>query len=175
MSGCNKKEINWAILFLYYEESLISSNLNSKLFRFHGVRPNVHYCSKSLAKKLRVRKKLILWPTNPAAVVSAPPGGQLHTRREIARLSQRSHGTTKPVCCKKSQKSPNQETMGPLDTLRSLINGYTRLLFFIKKSSLPALIWVYPFTKICKKILLPRLFEPTRLFVLGEIPNSTIK
>ena len=29
------------ILFLYYEESLISSNLNSKLFRFHCVGPNV--------------------------------------------------------------------------------------------------------------------------------------
>ena len=27
-------------LFLYYEESLVSSNLNSKLFRFHCVRPN---------------------------------------------------------------------------------------------------------------------------------------
>ena len=29
------------ILFLYYEESLVSSNLNSKLFLFHCVRPNV--------------------------------------------------------------------------------------------------------------------------------------
>ena len=29
------------ILFLYYEESLISSNFNSKQLRFHGVRPNV--------------------------------------------------------------------------------------------------------------------------------------
>ena len=29
------------ILFLCYEESLVSSNLNSKLFRFHGVRPNI--------------------------------------------------------------------------------------------------------------------------------------
>ena len=28
------------ILFLYYEESLVSSNLNSKQLRFHGVRPN---------------------------------------------------------------------------------------------------------------------------------------
>ena len=26
----------------YYEESLVSSNLNSKLFRFHCVRPNLH-------------------------------------------------------------------------------------------------------------------------------------
>ena len=31
-----------AILFLYCEESLVLSNLNSKLFRFHCVRPNVH-------------------------------------------------------------------------------------------------------------------------------------
>ena len=30
------------ILFLYYKESLGSSNLNSKLFRFHCVRPNVY-------------------------------------------------------------------------------------------------------------------------------------
>ena len=29
------------ILFLYYEESLVSSNLNSKQLRFHGVNPNV--------------------------------------------------------------------------------------------------------------------------------------
>ena len=29
------------ILFLYYEESLVSSNLNSKLFRFHCVRPSI--------------------------------------------------------------------------------------------------------------------------------------
>ena len=31
--------------FLYYEESLVSSNLNSKLFGFHCVRPNVHICT----------------------------------------------------------------------------------------------------------------------------------
>ena len=30
------------ILFLYYEESLVSSNLNSKQLRFHGAHPNVH-------------------------------------------------------------------------------------------------------------------------------------
>ena len=29
------------ILFLHHEESLVSSNLNSKLFKFHCVRPNV--------------------------------------------------------------------------------------------------------------------------------------
>ena len=29
-------------LFLYYEESLVSSNLNLKLLRFHSVRPNDH-------------------------------------------------------------------------------------------------------------------------------------
>ena len=36
------------ILFLYYEESLVSSNLNSKLFRFHCVRPMVHTKVRSL-------------------------------------------------------------------------------------------------------------------------------
>ena len=30
------------ILFLYYEKSLLSSNLNSKLFSFHRVKPNLH-------------------------------------------------------------------------------------------------------------------------------------
>ena len=30
------------ILFSYHEESLVSSNFNSKLFRFHCVRPNIH-------------------------------------------------------------------------------------------------------------------------------------
>ena len=29
------------ILFLYYEESLVSSNLNSKLHRFHYAHPNI--------------------------------------------------------------------------------------------------------------------------------------
>ena len=29
------------ILFLYYEESLVSSNLNLKQLRFHGVRPRL--------------------------------------------------------------------------------------------------------------------------------------
>ena len=29
-------------VFLYCEESLVSSNLNSKLLRFHSVRPNVY-------------------------------------------------------------------------------------------------------------------------------------
>ena len=29
------------MLFLYYEESLVSSILNSKLFRFHSAHPNV--------------------------------------------------------------------------------------------------------------------------------------
>ena len=36
-----KKSIG-PILLLYYEESLVSSNLNSKLFWFHCVRPNIY-------------------------------------------------------------------------------------------------------------------------------------
>ena len=32
----------WHILFLYYEESLVSTNLNSKQLRFHGARINVN-------------------------------------------------------------------------------------------------------------------------------------
>ena len=41
-SGGIKRNSIELILFLYYEESLLSSNLNSKKFRFHGVRPNSH-------------------------------------------------------------------------------------------------------------------------------------
>ena len=43
------------ILFLYYEESLVSSNLNSKLFRFHCVRPNLH---SNHGNRKKARKKL---------------------------------------------------------------------------------------------------------------------
>ena len=39
------------ILFLYYEESLVSSNLNSKQPRFHGVRPNLGSMSINLKMK----------------------------------------------------------------------------------------------------------------------------
>ena len=42
-SGRNNFFLIGPILFLYYEESLVvSSNLNSKLFRFHCVRPTQH-------------------------------------------------------------------------------------------------------------------------------------
>ena len=37
-----QKNLIRPILFLYYEESLVSSNLNSKLLRFHCTHPNVH-------------------------------------------------------------------------------------------------------------------------------------
>ena len=43
------------ILFLYYEESLVSSNLNSKLFSFHCVRSTVH------TSYLASRFKLTIW------------------------------------------------------------------------------------------------------------------
>ena len=36
------KKIIRPILFLYYEESLASSNLNSKLLRFHCAHPNIY-------------------------------------------------------------------------------------------------------------------------------------
>ena len=36
-----QKKIN-LILFLYYEESLVSSNLNSNLLRFNCAHPNLH-------------------------------------------------------------------------------------------------------------------------------------
>ena len=39
-----KKILIGPILFLYFEESLVSSNLNSKLLWFHSVRPNLHLC-----------------------------------------------------------------------------------------------------------------------------------
>ena len=40
ISGSNKKSI-WPILFLYYEETLVSSNLNSNLLRFHCAHSNL--------------------------------------------------------------------------------------------------------------------------------------
>jgi hypothetical protein len=39
MSGHNKKKLMGPILFSYYEESLVSPNLNSKLLWFHSARP----------------------------------------------------------------------------------------------------------------------------------------
>ena len=39
--GNKKKFLIGPILFLYYEKSLVSSILNSKQLRFHGVRPNI--------------------------------------------------------------------------------------------------------------------------------------
>ena len=40
-----KKKSIGPILFLYYEESLVSLNLNSKQLRFHCAHPNVHYAN----------------------------------------------------------------------------------------------------------------------------------
>ena len=37
-----KKKIIGLILFLYYDESLVSSNLNSKQLRFYCAHPNVY-------------------------------------------------------------------------------------------------------------------------------------
>ena len=39
--GRNKFFLIGPILFLHYEESLVSSNLNSKLIQFHSAHPNV--------------------------------------------------------------------------------------------------------------------------------------
>jgi hypothetical protein len=41
-SGRNKKNVIRPILFLYYEESLVLSNLNSKQLMFHGAHPIIH-------------------------------------------------------------------------------------------------------------------------------------
>ena len=42
-SWMQQKKISMGpILFLYYKESLVSTNLNSKLFRFHSAHPNLH-------------------------------------------------------------------------------------------------------------------------------------
>ena len=40
-----KAAILLSILLLYYEESLVSSNLDSNLLRFHCSHPNVHRCN----------------------------------------------------------------------------------------------------------------------------------
>ena len=36
------KKLMGPILFVEYEESLVSSNFNSNLFRFHSAHPNLH-------------------------------------------------------------------------------------------------------------------------------------
>ena len=42
MSGRNKQKFQLGqLIFFYYEESLVSSNLNSKQIRFHGAHPNL--------------------------------------------------------------------------------------------------------------------------------------
>ena len=43
-SGNNKQKFQFSQSYSYitYEESLVSSNLNSKQFRFHGAHPTVH-------------------------------------------------------------------------------------------------------------------------------------
>ena len=46
IQDATKKISIWPILFLYYEESLVSSSLNSKLFRFHSAHPNL--CSSAV-------------------------------------------------------------------------------------------------------------------------------
>ena len=47
------------ILFLYYEESLVSSNLDSKQLRFHGAHPTLHtifQCMHNASFKIRKNK-----------------------------------------------------------------------------------------------------------------------
>ena len=54
-SGGNKKISIGPILFLYYEESLVSSNLNSKQLRFHCAHPNLDTISKALKSWVSLR------------------------------------------------------------------------------------------------------------------------
>ena len=44
------------ILFLYREESLVSSNLNSKQLRFHGAHPNLHIDSYLVGEVAEINK-----------------------------------------------------------------------------------------------------------------------
>ena len=52
-------------------------------------------------------------------------------------------------------------------TLRCLIRGYTRLFISKKISTLPALIWTYPFIKSLK------IFHPTHLLCLPTFRSPT--
>ena len=51
------------ILFLYYEESLVSSNLNSNLLWFHCVRPNI-YISLQYSNKMILCLTQTFWSMN---------------------------------------------------------------------------------------------------------------
>jgi hypothetical protein len=46
------------ISFLYYEGSLVLSNLNSKLFRFHSAHPIIHTSSEFL-KEEKIKSKAL--------------------------------------------------------------------------------------------------------------------
>ena len=54
-----------------------------------------------------------------------------------------------------------------VSTLRCLIRGYTRLFILKKISTLPALIWTYPFIKSLK------IFHPTHLLCLPTFRSPT--
>ena len=66
-----KKNLMGPILFSYYEESLVSSNLNSKLFRLHCVRPNVTPVPSKLSQVVDPYVEPQIVP--PANVVYVPP------------------------------------------------------------------------------------------------------
>ena len=58
---------NWSnLIFVHYEESLLSSNLNSKLFRFHIAHPNLHtaHLLRSWLWLSRIRKNSISYSTD---------------------------------------------------------------------------------------------------------------
>ena len=59
VKGRNKKKLIEPILFLYYEESLVSSNLNSNLLRFHCAHPNVG--KRTFDRCLMVKHLLLAW------------------------------------------------------------------------------------------------------------------
>ena len=52
-----QKKIIGPILFLYYEESLVSSNLNSNLLRLHCAHPNDHTMFKYVSAALCIAYK----------------------------------------------------------------------------------------------------------------------
>ena len=63
----------------------------------------------------------------------------------------------------------NSSWLSFLSTLRSQIEGYTRLLIFRKISTLCAVIWAYPFINF-KKISSVPVFSPTQVEKIPPYP-----
>ena len=77
------------ILFLYYEESLVSSNMNSNLLRFHGAHPNSYpNCFYSGGEFTKNSTKV---PTTESTTIAEATNGRGTISFEFSCFSDRIH------------------------------------------------------------------------------------